>query len=378
MSRRFRNVRPQHNTRSKPMHLVDCQTALSFRATSVSTDEGLCLANLLGLDASLVVRCEPQDRMKVIWKSILANDLFPSLFWPCDRMEEEKFRWAPKSVMYRRIIDSTLALSVSRPPLMSIPSEMFGIAFQPSPIMKLEEDGFSFMQDAIILSGIKRPIETQLFYQQGSSWYEVMASADRRGEYIRGSVFSGPSGRMIPASERFVLLFAKSPNSSHMALGHSTPAIFCALMSNTESHDVVGHDHGHSHPRNQVEMWCTATVRRVDQQTVDASLNWALPSEELWQTLWELERGSPTEGRVQWNAFPPWGRVRPGIETVTIGGAEIDLDGVVAEIETMFEDGSSLRLCMADPSHPDTIVSILPQKLLTATMVPANCVWVVD
>ncbi|RDW57767.1 hypothetical protein BP5796_12568 [Coleophoma crateriformis] len=164
VSRRFRNVRPRHNTRSTPMHLVDCQTALGFQATSVSTDEGLCLANLLGLEASLVVRCEPQDRMKVIWKSILANDLFPSLFWPCDRMEVEKFRWAPKSVMYRRIIDSTLALSVSRPPLMSIPSEILGIAFQLPPLMQSEKDGFSFMQDAIILSGIKWPIETQFFY----------------------------------------------------------------------------------------------------------------------------------------------------------------------------------------------------------------------
>lgn len=48
----------------------EAKKALAFRSTSVGTDEGLCLGNLLGISPEAIVRAPVEDRMKVIWEPL--------------------------------------------------------------------------------------------------------------------------------------------------------------------------------------------------------------------------------------------------------------------------------------------------------------------
>ncbi|KAK2060908.1 hypothetical protein LY76DRAFT_392325 [Colletotrichum caudatum] len=56
---------------------------LSHRATSVAEDEeGLCLANLLGIDSRVVTRVPCKERMEQFWRHTDPFDWFMTLFWP--------------------------------------------------------------------------------------------------------------------------------------------------------------------------------------------------------------------------------------------------------------------------------------------------------
>jgi hypothetical protein len=72
-------------------------TALRYRATSVPTDEPLCLTTLLGLDMSKVLQEDPENRMKRFWS--LVTPPAKIVFRSGQNLNEEGYRWAPASLL---------------------------------------------------------------------------------------------------------------------------------------------------------------------------------------------------------------------------------------------------------------------------------------
>jgi hypothetical protein len=65
--------------------------ALKFRSTSVVTDEALCLAGILDLDLSKVVKEKPADRMKCVW-SLLKDIPQDIIFFDAPKLKSKGFR----------------------------------------------------------------------------------------------------------------------------------------------------------------------------------------------------------------------------------------------------------------------------------------------
>jgi Heterokaryon incompatibility protein (HET) len=76
---------------------------VNWRSTSKRSDETICLGTLLNLDVTALIDTPQDQRMKAF---ILMQKRFPaiSLFMPEHhvRIEDEGFRWAPKSFVFRR------------------------------------------------------------------------------------------------------------------------------------------------------------------------------------------------------------------------------------------------------------------------------------
>jgi hypothetical protein len=72
--------------------------ALSFRTTSVSTDEALCLATITGVDLKEITKVKPEDRMKRFWE-LVPNVSTALLYWDGPRLNSPGLRWAPTSLL---------------------------------------------------------------------------------------------------------------------------------------------------------------------------------------------------------------------------------------------------------------------------------------
>lgn len=109
--------------------ILELVEAIQWRNTSWKSDEPVCMSILLDLDTELVERTEPDLRMSVFLSMV---KLFPAylMFAPGPRLQQEKFRWAPASLMpphgfgLRKdpqdllAMQSTLGLVVELPALM--------------------------------------------------------------------------------------------------------------------------------------------------------------------------------------------------------------------------------------------------------------------
>ncbi|KAF6224812.1 hypothetical protein HO133_010006 [Letharia lupina] len=86
---------PSMSTEQK---LTAISRALQFRATSVETDEPLCLATLLGFDTQTIMATPPKERMQRFWDSMsgIPPDI---LFLDSSRMSEDRYKWAPRSFL---------------------------------------------------------------------------------------------------------------------------------------------------------------------------------------------------------------------------------------------------------------------------------------
>ncbi|KAL6791050.1 hypothetical protein J3E68DRAFT_83183 [Trichoderma sp. SZMC 28012] len=72
---------------------------VATRATSVSSDEALCLAAMLDLDVKMIAQTESHLRMQNFWKMIefVPDDILWSFTSP--KMDVDGLRWAPKSLL---------------------------------------------------------------------------------------------------------------------------------------------------------------------------------------------------------------------------------------------------------------------------------------
>ncbi|KAK2048731.1 hypothetical protein LZ31DRAFT_550104 [Colletotrichum somersetense] len=172
-------------SRGKTGDLRKIYADLSHRATSVAEDEGLCLANLLGIDSRVVTRVPSKERMEQLWRHADPFDGFTTLFRPCQRLEVEGLGWTPKSLLTR----------VSTPFAgMPVPSEFtFLVVTREGGIKKVEKrttaiqakldpSGLMFKCFYVLLSGLNRPISRRFVCGgSGMDWYQVDLHYDTEG-----------------------------------------------------------------------------------------------------------------------------------------------------------------------------------------------------
>ncbi|MCJ1323576.1 hypothetical protein MMC10_000237 [Thelotrema lepadinum] len=95
-------LRPLELRGSKVISIRQAREALSFRSTSVSEDEALCLGNLLGLRPEPIVAAQPGNRMKAFWDS-LPSVAANVLFYTGPKLQDPGYRWAPASLLGRYV-----------------------------------------------------------------------------------------------------------------------------------------------------------------------------------------------------------------------------------------------------------------------------------
>ncbi|KAK6855472.1 hypothetical protein PG995_009004 [Apiospora arundinis] len=79
--------------------IAGIRNELMARATSHSSDEGICLASILGLEVDLILNAPIDDRLKVLW-SLLPRVPFRMAFSTASRkLTAPGYRWAPASFM---------------------------------------------------------------------------------------------------------------------------------------------------------------------------------------------------------------------------------------------------------------------------------------
>lgn len=85
-------------TMSTEQKLTAISRALQFRATSVETDEPLCLSTLLGFDTQEIMATPPKERMQRFWNSMsgIPPDI---LFLNRSKLSEGRYKWAPRSFL---------------------------------------------------------------------------------------------------------------------------------------------------------------------------------------------------------------------------------------------------------------------------------------
>ncbi|KAJ4136504.1 hypothetical protein NW768_004118 [Fusarium equiseti] len=88
------------DTRAIPpaLSLVAINDAFRWRSTSRSEDEAIVISILLGLDTETLLKAKGTERMKMVLQS-LGKVPLPLASLSSDRMEEEGYTWAPKSLL---------------------------------------------------------------------------------------------------------------------------------------------------------------------------------------------------------------------------------------------------------------------------------------
>ena len=81
---------------TESVKIIGLLSALKFRSISVSSDEPVCMATMLGLDTQEISKASPDERMLLLWtmiKEIPAKIIFLS----CKKLNVDGYRWAPRS-----------------------------------------------------------------------------------------------------------------------------------------------------------------------------------------------------------------------------------------------------------------------------------------
>jgi hypothetical protein len=79
--------------------LEQVHLALSMRLTSKAEDEAVCIATLIGIDPSSVIRAPSSERMRVLFRSLEAVPV-GLLFVLRPRYKETEDRWIPKTLLW--------------------------------------------------------------------------------------------------------------------------------------------------------------------------------------------------------------------------------------------------------------------------------------
>lgn len=183
---------------STAKRLLAITRTLTFRSTSVASDEALCLTTLLDLDMARILRCPPERRMEEFWRIlpvIPSEVLGPTV----ERLHTEGLRWAPRSLMqhgFARITPHKVATD---------------------PYARLSSNGLLFQEQGILFKTFDKPIGEDLaLLDERNVWsnFKIMTRegpgmvsyrCDPDGVHAR-TAFSINPGR-IYRSDRMAFLF---------------------------------------------------------------------------------------------------------------------------------------------------------------------------
>lgn len=157
----FRGFRKSGN--DLHVKLLALVNALSFRSTSVATDEPLCLSALLRFDTTKIIKAPEEDRMKVFWSQfnsvpywLLINN-FP-------RLKDKGYGWAPQT-----FLSTGRALSSLDTPLMSAP--VFSLM-----LAGVHSEGVTIQSSGIVFSTEGCYIGETFYIRAMNKWYHFHAN----------------------------------------------------------------------------------------------------------------------------------------------------------------------------------------------------------
>lgn len=148
--------------------------AMSYRTTTISTDEAICLSTLLDLDTAEISNTVPHERMKKLWK-MLPEVPEAILRASGPKLDAPGFSWAPRSFLLTkdRVSPDTGQLATSE-------GLIFGHSY------KLNEHGLVMRSCAMIIHcGHLRFPNTFHFKDQHGLWYHIESSFDGDIQTIR-------------------------------------------------------------------------------------------------------------------------------------------------------------------------------------------------
>jgi hypothetical protein len=247
------------------MNITTLQKELCFRATSVAEDEALCLANLLGLDSEQIVNARPADRMKIIWQNVDPHSAFEALFWPCQRMDQDGLRWAPKSLMFRCL--GAVSVLPAGHTEGSVEDGKF-VPRGPSRLVKVSPRGISFQCGGVMLSGFsQRPPGPTFKFEEGKRCYSVHAVYDDQGRVVPSDAeqLPMPSKPLFPFRGMLVLLSPYLFDDRSLDTQNMSVAILCSLKQPASPNEPrqTAQEHGwQHHGLYEVQLWCVVIVRR--------------------------------------------------------------------------------------------------------------------
>lgn len=157
--------------------------ALRYRATSVATDEPLCLGALLGLDVGAIVRTAPGERMAKLWGMLRS---FPSSFLilPFPRLDVDSCSWAPRSFLLRAANEDA---GVKRSGIRMALAVAGGRA---TPPVEIRPGGLYLRQPGLVFRAGSRSIGEQVgLYDEKGRWWRLklfLGESDRSYRYKDG------------------------------------------------------------------------------------------------------------------------------------------------------------------------------------------------
>jgi hypothetical protein len=201
---------------------------LRWRATSVSTDEALCLAALANLDMAKLLEASPEDRMMRFW-SLSPIVSAQAAFWSGAKMQRKGFRWAPTTFLGQPeaiLQDLNIKLPSENPGSLDTTCTDAGLQFKCAGLM------LNSWRSNI---GNRHPIYIR---NKDQSWYQIV-----RQEMNRDSVVvprsNGPGVDEIPHA---LVLIMKTTLANAFSEPRSEPSVTCVLASVydvDEANDIV-------------------------------------------------------------------------------------------------------------------------------------------
>ncbi|KAI1499752.1 hypothetical protein F5X99DRAFT_388858 [Biscogniauxia marginata] len=190
---RYHSLRGFRKQQTSEAKLLAIAHELGHRTTSVGTDEALCLAVLLGLNAEEMARTEPSLRMEMFWR-MLPSVPQSIVFYDGTTFDIDGLRWAPTTFLRSR-------LNATRH---GMPSSKHRI--NPNELHVQRAERGVFMECAGIRILCRRGRMGNFFNvrDQNRTWYQILLYHRRQdGSPVPVQVDHGPSTYTTNPSEEF-------------------------------------------------------------------------------------------------------------------------------------------------------------------------------
>lgn len=337
---------PTTRERSKSQHICEARYNIAFRATSVAADEALCLANLIGMDANLVVDVPAHQRMAAFWRAIDPKQCLPALFWNCARLDQDGLRWAPATLMTRTFESMTQVYNTGTRQVLH--NNPLRLEVTLGPLVTLVSEGLCVTFPGIILSGIKRPVESEFFYEVNGQWFQVDAIMDIAGELVKGSLMPSPNDNEWPLPVHLALVFSEQFDDDFAFRRPMEDAVLCSVAQVSMGESLPSPVH--------IKLLCTVHVTRIDRPEVVEAFQ---PLEEIWDSHIAQEKAEQRETSIRFESFPPWGWLNDSEDDVVM---------------LNFGEDLAVPYGRADPEEDRSFLVIPPQRVLIAEYQPCT-VW---
>lgn len=194
---------------------------LRWRATSVASDEALCLATLAGLDMEIIAQATPENRMTKFW-SLLPSISAQIVFWSGSKINHKGFRWAPATF-----------LGESEAIFQDFANKSFSEVDDRSSTTRTDS-GLIFRSAGILLNAWRANIGRNFWIRdQNRSWYHV---------HRQGIASLEPRDDKDPEMTRTLVLIMKNALKQSFAGPSPERSITCIIASIynvDEENDIV-------------------------------------------------------------------------------------------------------------------------------------------